>query len=228
MKHAPLNLFGLITLALILVACASATEVSAPQTSEETTAQTNMPPTKQPITIIDALGRTVTLEKLPSRIVIAGKGTVMIADALYLFPQASERVAAISLPFQGADFLSIVDPKYEEKIILDGQTGPEQVAAANPDVVLIKSYQAETLGYAIEALGIPVVTVDLETPDEYFTELQSLGALFGDQPRAQTVVDYYKRKMAVIQDNLSGFEDQRIRLRKIINFNNLMLFLLPA
>ena len=208
MKHAPLYLFGLIALALILVACASPAEVPAPQANEETTAQTIMSPTSQPITISDALGRSVTFDKLPTRIVVAGKATIMIADALYLFPQASERIVAITHPFQGADFLPIVDPVYEGKTILKGQTGPEQVAASKPDVVLIKSYLAETLGDPIEELGIPVVTIDLETPDEYLTELQSLGVLFGDQPRAQTIVDYYKRKMAVIQNNLFGLEDQ--------------------
>ena len=108
MKHHSSFVIGLsLVLVLLLAACSSAvtpspvteapTEVSDPATEAPAEEPTATPePTPEAITIVDGLGRTVTLEALPQRIAITGKAHFMITDAVYFFPEAVERVAALS------------------------------------------------------------------------------------------------------------------------------------
>ena len=124
------------------------------------------------ITIQDALDRTVTLDKAPERIVLAGKAVIMVTDAVYALPGASSQIVGISNTNQGrGDFISILDPNYASKVTLANDVGPEQVAALQPDLVILKSYLAESLGSPLETLGIPVVYLNLETPEQYSTDL---------------------------------------------------------
>ena len=152
--------------------------------------------TPSPITIIDSTGRTVTLQAPPQRIVIAGRAVALIADAAYLFPDALQRIVAVSGTNQGSgDFLELVDPMFAQRIAFDTNAGPEQVAAARPDLVLMKTYMAETLGRPLETLGIPVVYLDLETPEQYQRDLRILGQVFQDEARAEELAGYYQQEV---------------------------------
>jgi iron complex transport system substrate-binding protein len=157
------------------------------------------------ITVTDALGRTVSFSRPPVRIVVANKAVIMIADALYLFPEASSRIVAIGNTAQGKlDFIPAIDPAYAAKMILDGQAGPEQIAAARPDAVILKSSIAQSLGKSIEALGVPVVYLGLETPQQYERELMTLGTLLGNEGRARELVAAYRRRTEQVSAAVGG------------------------
>ena len=157
------------------------------------------------IVITDALGREVTLASPPQRIVITGRALFMIADAVYLFPGAAEKIVGIGDTGQGGfNFISLIDPHYAAKATLDRDAGAEQVAALRPDLVILKSFLAETVGAPIEALGIPVVYLDLETPEQYARDLAILGKVFQDEPRAQEVAAFYQSRVAQIEQTVSA------------------------
>lgn len=164
-------------------------------------------PTPSALTVTDALGREVTLAAPPQRIVVAGKATIMIVDALYLFPEGPQRLAAVGTTAQGGDFLPIVDPNAAAKATLGGEAGPEQIAAAGPDLVILKSYLREKLGAPVEALGIPVFYVSLETPEQYFTELRALGQVLGNPARAEEVITFYQERMERVQKRVADIPD---------------------
>jgi len=164
-------------------------------------------PTPSALTVTDALGREVTLPAPPQRIVVAGKATIMIVDALYLFPEGPQRLAAVGTTAQGGDFLPIVDPNAAAKATLSAEAGPEQIAAAGPDLVILKSYLREKLGAPVEALGIPVFYVSLETPEQYFTELRALGRLLGNEVRAEEVVAFYRERTEQVQGRVADLPD---------------------
>jgi iron complex transport system substrate-binding protein len=152
------------------------------------------------IVITDARGRTVKLTSLPQRIVITGKGLFMIADAAYLFPEASQRIVGLGDAGQGTSkFLSWIDPHYGDKTILSSGAGAEQIAALHPDLVILKSYVAATLGATIEALGLPVIYVDFETPEQYSRDVAILGEVFGDPARAAEVSTFYQSRIDSIR-----------------------------
>ena len=162
-----------------------------------------------PIVITDALGRQVTLPSAPQRIVITGKALIMIADAAYTFPEASQRIIGIGSAGQGSsNFLSLIDPDYAQKAVLDNTAGPEQIAAMHPDLVLLKSYLAESVGNPIEAIGIPVIYVDFETPEQYARDLAILGQVFQNEARTAQVADYYQARVEHIQQALGTVESR--------------------
>jgi len=160
-------------------------------------------------TLTDALGREVSFETPPQRIALAGKANLLIADSLYLFPEALDCVGVLSSQKQGSvNFLETIDPKYAEKVKFTMEVGPEQVAAENPDAVVLKSYLVESLGKPIETLGIPVVYVDLETPEQYYRDLKTLGQLFQDEARANEIIQFYQDHEKRVTDVVSSIPNE--------------------
>ncbi len=121
-----------------------------------------------------------------------GKALFMIADAIYTFPEASRRIAAIGDTNQGTgNFIPLIDPSFNDKIQLGKEAGVEQIAAVQPDLVILKSSAAETMGAPLEQIGIPVVYLDFETEEQYQRDLATLGQLFQNEARAQEVAAFY-------------------------------------
>jgi iron complex transport system substrate-binding protein len=212
--------------AMLLAACGAGPQPTPP--GEPTAAPTAMAPTVEPagdsplptpapedgtgagtlgVTVVDALGRSVELEGLPQRIVSAGRSGLTIVETFFLFPEARERVVAISVGQQkpGA-FLSLVDPAYDQKLEIPPDAGPEQLAPLRPDVVVLRSFMADTMGAALEQIGIPVVYVDLETPEQYFRDLLTLGQLLGNEARAQEIGAFYQERLDGIGEGLAGLD----------------------
>jgi ABC-type Fe3+-hydroxamate transport system substrate-binding protein len=77
------------------------------------------PPAEAPpesVVITDSSGNVVELDQLPQRVVVAGKATPFTLSTTYLFEEAIDRVVAqelrgLTIP----EFLSLIDPKYEDK-----------------------------------------------------------------------------------------------------------------
>lgn len=187
-------------LIVLLAACApQPTATPVPATEAPTAVPATATPVDTTVTIVDALGREVVLPAAPQRIVITGKALFMIADAAYLFPEAPQRIVGLGDAGQGSgNFIKLIDPNYAAKQVLAKDAGAEQVAALQPDLVILKSYLAETVGAPIEALGIPVVYIDFETPEQYARDLAILGKVFGDEARAAEVAAFYQNKMDAI------------------------------
>jgi iron complex transport system substrate-binding protein len=158
-------------------------------------------PAATPIRLTDGLGREVTLETPPERIVIAGRASALLADAVYLFPEAKDRVQAVEARSQrNSTFLPLVDPDFDTKAVLERDASAEQILPLQPDLVLMKSFMAESLGESLEQLGVPVVYLDLETPEQYERDLATLGAVFASPGRAQELLAYYGERTALVEE----------------------------
>lgn len=196
----------LLLVFVLLAACA------APPAVPPTAASASMaaPAAAGPITVTDALSRTVTFQTPPERIVVTGKALFMVADAIYAFPEASKRVVALGKTAQSKlDWIPIADPNYKDKTILESDAGPEQIAAVKPDAVLFKSSNAEKLGKPLEALGIPVVYVDFETPEQYQRDLAILGQIFGNPGRAQELAAFYQSEADKVTQATASLDDAK-------------------
>ncbi len=155
--------------------------------------------------VTDALGRTVELAGPPERITVAGRGGLLVVDALYLFPVGRERLVALEERGQNIQpFLAVVDPDWGDKIMLEGNAGVEQIAPTDPDLVVAKSAMAEALGEPLAAVGIPVFYVDLETPETYERDLTALGRVLGDPGRAEEVLAFYRERLDLIAAATAG------------------------
>ncbi len=193
----------LATMLFFPVAAIAAEEVVAPEAADNSATASGTG-----LVITDGRGKNVALPALPQRIVITGKAAFMVLDAVYLFPEVWPKVVGTGNGGQGMDsFLSAVDPDYAVKATLGREPGPEQIAACKPDVVLMKKASTENLGRSLEALGIPVVCVDFETPEEYERDLAIIGRLTGQEARAATLAAMIKERIQMVSSALSGLDD---------------------
>lgn len=212
-----LAIFSLLIVFSLLAGCAVPAPTTPPPSA--TLAVTSEPPASSAsptiasgspvnLTITDALGRSVTLDALPQKIVVAGKASSLILDAMYMFPQAVDRVISYSKSSQtGKSFLAVVDPKLGEKTAFENNVGAEQIAPLKPDLVVLKDYLKDSLGAPLEALGIKVVYLNLETTDTFARDVRTIGAIFGDTARAESIVAYYEKSVAAVTDPLKGLKD---------------------
>ncbi len=219
MRLKPIYVIWLLVM-LISAGCApQATSVPPTNTPEpaaapmtETPAVTEEPTTEVPAegyTVTDALGREVKFSKTPERIVLAGKALFMVADAIYLFPDAGKKIVAIGATNQGSgNFFKIIDPDYDKNATLTSEVGAEEIAAVQPDCVVLKSTNAEKLGKPLEAINIPVVYVDFETPDQYERDLAILGQLFQNADQAKKIAEFYQSHVDSITKIVSGLKDE--------------------
>ena len=197
-------------LALLLTACdakvnpTATVPVNLPATSAVTPPPTATSASSAQVEAVDALGRTVRLSAPPRRVVLAGKASLLLADAVYAFPDASQRVVALTKGKQTPAFLALLDPKVPQKAVLAREVGPEQVAALHPDLVIIKSFLYPKLGKALEGLGILVFTMKLEAPEQYPRELRQLGRLLGEPERGEQIAQFYETKVQAIRQALNG------------------------
>jgi iron complex transport system substrate-binding protein len=165
------------------------------------------------IVVEDALGRRVELLDVPSRIVMAGRAVIMLSDALYLFENVADRVVAVGLTDQGlGDFLPVIDPAAETKSDLGRSAGPEEILARKPDLVLLKSYLRDTLGKPIEISGVPVIYLDLETPEQYNRDLRILGTVLNQEERAEELIEMFDRRASRLRELTAGREKRRVAL----------------
>lgn len=162
------------------------------------------------IEVTDALERTVTFDEPPDRIVISGKAFFAIVDAMYMFPEARKRVVGMPGSYlQGhgdTSFLSLIDPAYDDdrdRVLLQGEASAEQIAPLQPDVVVLKSFMKGSLGDSLEGIGIPVVYLELESPEIYDHDFRTLGQLLDNAERADELAAYFNGRLATIQDRLS-------------------------
>ncbi|MBN1657537.1 MAG: ABC transporter substrate-binding protein [Anaerolineae bacterium] len=159
------------------------------------------------VTVTDALGRTVEFSEPPQRVVITGKSSLTIVETVFLFPEAWERVTGVGMGKQNpGSFLSIVNSAFADITGLAHESGPEQVAPLNPDLVLIRDFTAESAGRAFEEIGVPVVYLNLETPESYFQDVETLGKLFGNQARADEIETYYQERLDAVSEALKGLD----------------------
>lgn len=163
----------------------------APSTGDETI------PNDGPVTVTDAAGRTVSLPRLPRRIVIVGRGPYMALHLLYTFPEGRSRLIGVeSKSASQSDFIVHVDPDFADKVVgLAVNPNPEQIAALEPDLVLMKSVVMEEMGDALAQVSIPVVYLGLETPEQFFQDVTNLGLLLGNPTRAEEVIAFYQSRL---------------------------------
>ena len=187
----------------------------------------------QTLTVTDALQRTVEFAQPPQRIVVTGKASFMLANALCLFPEARERTLLLpsgTVSREGSgDFLSLVRPG-QTPDSLPATAGAEQIAATHPDVVLLKTSAAQ-LGDVLDRLGLRVVYLDFETPAHYERDLAILGQLLGAEDRARFLVSYYRDVAAGVRDRtaaLSGAAKPRVLLLQYSERSGAAAFSVPS
>jgi iron complex transport system substrate-binding protein len=161
----------------------------------ERAAMETVPATSATLSAIDATGTTVTLSKVPRRILIAGRAAVMPADALFMFPIARSLDVFMSTTDQGlGDFFNLIDPGFIKEKRLSQKAGIEELVALKPDLVLTKTSNYESVAKPLAQFGIPVFVMDLESAGAWITETAELGKLLGDIDTPRRIEAFYREQ----------------------------------
>ena len=151
-----------------------------------------------PVTVTDALGKEITLEEAPDRIVSLTPSNTEILFELGL----DEEVVGVNdndnYPEQVADKTRIGGIEYNIETIISLQ----------PDVVFAHESSMFTFESAIEQLeasGVTVFVVDnAETFDETYETIEVIGTLTGKDEEADNIIASIQSKLADIQAKLQG------------------------
>lgn len=198
----------LLIFTLMVTACGSSASPDAPPdpTSTTVTAAT-LPEALSEISMTDATGQNLVFPAPPERVTVAGKASQMIIHALYLFPEAVERVIAMEQRMQrNLSMLPLIDPNFDTKDQFERDAAAEQIAPVQPDVVLMKTYMADKLGSPLEQIGIPVAYMDLESPDQFFRDIEAIGAMFDNPERVEEIKSFYQVRLDELQDGVAGID----------------------
>lgn len=153
------------------------------------------------------------------RIVIGGRSSMMLADAVYLFPGAGKRIVAYASGDQGlGNFITAIDPNFKNNVAFDRSASAEVYASFKPDLVILKSAMMEQLKAPLDALGIRQLYLTLETPEQYYDDIATLGKVLGDERRGAEVVSWFANREAKVvarTSKLSSSQKPKVLLARI-------------
>jgi len=179
-------LFGLLTLTLVLAACAPAAE-----------------PASTGMTFTDGLGRTVNLPSPAQKVVSMAPSNTEILFAIGAGPQVVGRDEFSDYPAEARSLPSIGGSM--------GQYSYEQVAALKPDLVLASGINTPEQVKALEDLGITVFYLgNPSTLEEMYANLELIAQLTGREEQAAALVESLKARVIAVDDKLAGAADKPV------------------
>jgi iron complex transport system substrate-binding protein len=175
-------------------------------------------------TIVDQLGRTVTIPKEPKRIVCLQHHTLDIILEL----QAGDKLVGVVNKWQ-----SLVSPELGEiyprlkELPTPGDlksVNVEELSKLNPDLVLVTHYIDKSVIDKIEKMGIPVVAISLykaeyeeaaklnpqlKNPDKAYTEgfvegVTLIGNIVGKEDKATELINYTLKNRELVTTRLAS------------------------
>lgn len=163
-----------------------------------------------PLLVTDALNRTVQIPSSINKVIITGKGSWPIVTVAYMFPSAKELLYGLSEGIN-VPLFKMVDPEIESKIVptMGGIPNVEEIAAENPDVVILKTSMKSDVGDPLEELGFKVVYVDFENLDSYKRDIIVLGKVFGDEMKAEKILNYYVETYNSVLERTHELTDEK-------------------
>lgn len=179
-------LIGLLTLTLVLAACAPAVE-----------------PVSTGMTFTDGLGRTVTLPAAAQKVVSMAPSNTEILFAIGAGPQVVGRDEFSDYPTEAKSLPSVGGSM--------GQYSYEQVAALKPDLVLAGGINTPEQVKALEDLGLTVFYLGNPTTlEELYANLELVAKLTGRESEAATLIDSLKARVKAVDDKLAGVTDKPV------------------
>lgn len=169
-------------------------------------------------TVVDALGRSVTIPDHPQRVL--GAAPPLTALLLALDPQ---QVLALNMPFspEAASYLPttvmqlpVVGSTMDHGTVMNAET----ILALKPDLALAwggtpgAAAEEPTLRF-FSQIGVPVVFIRLETLNDWPTAFETVGALIGEPARGQQIAALIRTSQQQLAAALADIpKAQRVRV----------------
>jgi iron complex transport system substrate-binding protein len=193
----------LLALLVLFSACQSTSSVP-PANVEPATPTTADPATAVATTIVDGLGRTVTIKSSPQRIVS-------------LAPNLTEMVFAVG---QGQKLVGVTNycdyPEAARQITAIGDTlhpDIEKIITLKPDLVLVSTAsQLEQPTAKLTALGIAVFVVKTDSLAAVLQALETIGQLTQAQLVSRQLVTKLRARLAALTQKVQGLPRPKVFL----------------
>jgi len=192
MKYRILLLCLLAALLIVAVVACAPTPAAPAATPISLTAT----PGPYPLTFTDDLGREVTLSAQPQRVVSLAPSNTEILFAV----GAGDQVVGVTLycnyPSEAQDREQIGG--FSAKTI-----SVEKIVALEPDLVLAAGEIHQPVIEALEKLNIPVYSLDPNTLDDVYTEIELVGRMTGHGEEAAQIVEEMKSRVAAVTEQVA-------------------------
>lgn len=164
------------------------------------------PPPVFPRTVIDGLGRAVTLDAPPERIA----SVVLGSDEILLELVGPERLLGVTFLAQDPAISNIADQ-------LDGiphtdlSGNPERLIGLNADLIVMASYSNPAALDQLLDAGEPVfVLTEFNTLDEIRANIRLLGQATGTEARAEALIAEMDARIAAVRAIVAGQDPPRV------------------
>ncbi len=193
-------LAGLVLILALAAGCGAGGKGSAPSGREAgaSGAAGESRAVAYPLTVTDALGRTVTIDRQPERIVSLAPSNTELLFALGL----GDRVVGVT---DHCDF----PPKATSKEKVGGFQDPsiEKVIALQPDLVLATGGIQREVVARIEKAGPPVYVVDPHTVDEVLDGIRIVARLAGVPGEGGRVAGDLRARVEAVRARTAGLAE---------------------
>ncbi|WP_165251877.1 ABC transporter substrate-binding protein [Paludisphaera soli] len=155
-----------------------------------------------PVELVDSLGRTVRVEKPAERVVS-------------LAPSNTEILFAVGAggSVVGVTMMDDFPPEAKERTSVGGMAPSsinlETLAALRPDLVLATGGVQQPIVEPLERLGVAVVTLDAERPEDVASNIRTVGRLTGRDAEAEAVASAFEARIAGVRRRVADRGDAR-------------------
>jgi iron complex transport system substrate-binding protein len=185
----------IILITLCIVGCKNESKISEPNPQNHNNTNTAFP-----ITLTDQMGREVTIEKLPERIISLAPSNTEILFTLGL----EDRIVGVT------DFCDYPEAaKSKEKIGGFSEPNIEKIISLQPDLILATSMHQKPVE-ELEKLNVPSVVLDPKDFEDVFTSIEIIGKATGQDDKAAAIVGDLKARVKDVDDKVIKLtEDER-------------------
>ena len=177
--------------------------------SESSSKQTASLETTYPVTLTDALGREVTIEEEPERLVSGYYITTSYLTALDL----EDKLVGIEAKAGTRELYQLAAPELPSLPNVGSlkQFNLETCVSTEPDLVILSAKVPEAVA-KLEELGIPVLAVNPETEQDFKETISMIGTACNVQERANALTESHDKVIADLSAKLEGTEPVRVYL----------------
>jgi len=198
-KNNYVALIVLFAVVLIIGGCAQST---VPEV-EEPVAEFIQPGGEGPIVVTDQMGREVTIDGIPQRLISLSPSNTEIAFALGL----AERMVGVT------EYCNY-PPEAQEKELIGGFATPniERIVELEPDLIFASTIHEDAVTQ-FEALGIPVLVIESATLIELYTSISLMAELAGVTGAGEALIASMQSRIGAVEEQVASIpEAERVRV----------------
>ncbi|SNX53228.1 ABC transporter substrate-binding protein [Thermoanaerobacterium sp. RBIITD] len=187
------NILIFTIISLLVISLAACSQKTASKFASNTEANKTEVKTTFPLKVTDFMGREVTIDKAPKRIVSLSPSTTELIYAL----GAGKKVVGVT---------DYDDYPEEVKSVakVGGFKGPnmEAIAAQKPDIIFASTLSGKDQMDALQKTGIPVLVLEAKDINQIYDSIKIIGQITGNEKKGDEVIQTMKDKIKEISDKV--------------------------